>query len=112
MNTKRKLLLVTVALSLTLSPSLIAKDTVQIMEIKLANLAIDISKNKVLLCQREQKLNNLRLKALTAHDNKQAINIKLAEVETSLTSDKLKLYKRAMKLQEMKVALLKIKNEN
>jgi len=111
MNTKAKVLLCGVILSLAMSPHLMAKQSIEVMEIKLANLAIDISKHRVSLCEREEKLNELRLKALTAHSDKEAISIKLAEVESALTSDKLRLFKRTMKLQEMKVALLKAKNK-
>jgi cation transport regulator ChaC len=107
----KKVIIVSLFVALSSSPSLMAKETIASMELKLANLEVDISKNKVKLFQREEKLNEMKVKALDSNKvDKKAITIKLAEIESALVNDKLLLFKRELKLHEMKVALLKAKN--
>ena len=106
-----KVILVGTLITCSYTPQLMAKETIAHMEMKLANLEVDISKNKVKLFQREEKLNEMKLKALSSNKvDKKAITLKLAEVESALANDKLLLFKRELKLHEMKVALLKAKN--
>jgi len=111
-----KLLTLCIALSFALSPNLLAEQTktnleaVRVMEIKLANLEVDITKQKVILVQREEKLNEMKLKSLFSENiNKKSMKLKLAQVESALAKDKLLLSKREVKLYEMKVSLLKHK---
>ena len=114
MNTK--LLTLGVIFSLALSPNLLAAESatnmaaVQEMEVKLANLEVDITKKKVELWKRQEKLNEMKLKALQNKKiDQKNIALKLAEVESALAKDKLLLSKREVKLYEMKVSLLKHK---
>jgi hypothetical protein len=108
----KNVLIVSLFVALASTPNLMAKETIASMELKLANLEVDISKNKVELFQREEKLNEMKVKALSSDKvDKKAITIKLAEIESSLVNDKLLLFKRELKLHEMKVALLKAKNQ-
>ena len=114
MNTK--VLTLGVILSLALSPNLLAEqdniniEAVQVMEIKLANLEVDITKKKVELWKRQEKLNEMKLKSLYSDKiDKKNMALKLAQVEAALAKDKLFLSKREVKLYEMKVSLLKHK---
>jgi hypothetical protein len=106
-----KIMVLGVLLSFTFSPSLMAeKPTVEAMSLKLANLQVDITKKKLELIKREEKLNEMKVKS--QHSTKIDQNrmaLKLAEIEASLATDKLRLSQREVKLYEMKVALLKIK---
>ncbi|HFQ60725.1 MAG TPA: hypothetical protein ENK39_00300 [Epsilonproteobacteria bacterium] len=104
-----KALILGVLLSFGFSPSVLAdKPTIETMEIKLANLEVDITKKKLELIKREEKLNEMKVKS--HHSNKidkKNMALKLAEVEAALAKDKLLLSEREVKLYEMKVALLK-----
>jgi len=55
-----------VILSLALSPNLLAENTaaIQEMTIKLANLEVDITKKKVELWKRQEKLNEMKVSLL------------------------------------------------
>ena len=100
------------AVILALSPNLLAEDMakIQVMEIKLANLEVDITKKKVELWKRQEKLNEMKLKSLYSDNiDKKNMALKLAQVEAALAKDKLFLSKREVKLYEMKVSLLKHK---
>ena len=53
----------------TLSPNLLAdKPTVETMAIQLSNLQVDITKDKLVLMKREEKLNEMKVKS--HHSNK------------------------------------------
>jgi len=87
------------------------KPTFEDMTIKLSNLEVDITKQKLVLLKREEKLNEMKVKSLHSNKiDKKKMALKLAEIETSLAKDKLLVSKREVKLYEMKVALLKIRN--
>ncbi len=114
MNTK--LFTLGVALLLALSPNLLAEESttnieaVRMMEIKLANLEVDITKKKVALWKRQEKLNEMKLTSLISDEvDQKNMALKLAQVEAALAKDKLLLSKREVKLYEMKVSLLKHK---
>jgi hypothetical protein len=66
MKMSTKALALALAVILALSPNLLAEDMakVQAMEIKLANLEVDITKKKVELWKRQEKLNEMKLKSL------------------------------------------------
>jgi len=86
------------------------KPTVEGMTLKLANLKVDITKEKLALINREAKLNEMKVKSLHSNKiDKKNMALKLAEVETALAKDKLLLSAREVKLYEMNVALLKVK---
>lgn len=105
-----KALVLTVILAL--SPNVVAENMskVQVMEIKLANLEVDITKKKVALWKRQEKLNEMKLQSLINEKiDQKSMALKLAEVESALAKDKLFLSKREVKLYEMKVSLLKHK---
>jgi len=116
MKINTRVLTLGVILSLALSPNLLADEgtinmaAVQEMEIKLANLEVDITKKKVKLFQREEKLNEMKVKSLHSKKiDQKSMALKLAEVESALAKDKLLLSQREVKLYEMKVSLLKHK---
>lgn len=108
-----KPLLATVILTLTISPNLHAeKPTIESMTIKLSNLEVDITKRKLALIKREEKLNEMKVKSLHSNKiDKKNMSIKLAQIEAALAKDKQLLSEREVKLYEMKVALLKVKNQ-
>jgi len=107
-----KPLLICTLLTIAFSPNVYAKKpTVENMTIKLSNLEVDITKQKLALLKREEKLNEMKVKS--QHSNKidkKKMALKLAEIEALLAKDKLLVSEREVKLYEMKVALLKIKN--
>ncbi len=108
---KKDALKVGLVLVLMLGTNLMAKQTIQEMEIKLANLRVDISQNKVNLFQREEKMYELGVKALSSTKiDEEKMELKLAEIEFGIAEDKLLLFKRELKLHEMEVALLKAKH--
>ncbi|WP_295420358.1 hypothetical protein [Sulfurovum sp.] len=87
-------------------------EAIHAMEIKLANLEVDISKKKIQLVQREEKLNEMKVKSLSSTKiDRKNMALKLAEIESALAKDKLLLAEREVKLYEMKVALLKQKQQ-
>ena len=99
-----------VAVSFTPSVWAKSKSSIESMEIKLSNLEVDITKKKLELIKREEKLNEMKVKS--HHSNKidkKRMALKLAEVESALAKDRLLLSEREVKLYEMKVALLKVK---
>ena len=99
-----------VAVSFTPSVWAESKPSIESMEIKLSNLEVDITKKKLELIKREEKLNEMKVKS--HHSNKidkKRMALKLAEVESALAKDRLLLSEREVKLYEMKVALLKVK---
>ncbi len=103
-------------LSLAFSPSLLAKesvvnmDAVKVMELKLANLEVSITEEKVELFKRKSKLNEMKVKSLYSEDiDKKQMAQKLAEVRVALSKDELLLLQREVKLYEMKASLLKHK---
>ena len=104
-----KALILGMLLSFGLTPSAFAdKPTIETMEIKLANLEVDITKKKLELIKREEKLNEMKVKSHHSKKiDKKNMVLKLAEVEAALAKDKLLLSEREVKLYEMKVALLK-----
>ena len=101
------------AMMLSLTPSIQAdQPTVENMTMKLANLEVDITKKKLALIKREEKLNEMKVKSHhSSKIDKTNMALKLAEVEAALAKDKLLLSEREVKLYEMKVALLKVKNK-
>ena len=116
MRMSTKALAAGIILSLALGPNLLAEqnavdmNAVRAMEIKLANLEVDITKKKVKLLTRKQKLDEMKLKALTSDKiDKKGMALKLAQVESALAKDKLLLTEREVKLYEMKVSLLTYK---
>ena len=116
MKTNTKIFIFGIILALTFGSNLLAEesgeniDAVKVMEIKLANLEVSISEEKVELFKRESKLNEMKLKSLYSEEiDKKKMVHKLAEVEIALAKDKLLLSKREVKLYEMKASLLKHK---
>jgi len=107
---KKKLKICLTGLILLLGTQAYAdKPTVETMEIKLANLEVDITKKKLDLIHREDKLNEMKVKALQSSKiDKKNMALKLAEVEAALVKDRLLLTEREVKLYEMKVALIKV----
>jgi len=107
-----KTLLVWTLLVISFSSSIYAnKPTFEEMTIRLSNLEVDITKQKLALLKREAKLNEMKVKS--QHSNKidkKKMALKLAEIEALLAKDKLLVSEKEVKLYEMKVALLKIKN--
>jgi len=107
-----KALLVWTMLLMSLSSTIYAnKPTYEDMLIRLSNLEVDITKQKLKLLKREEKLNEMKVKS--QHSNKidkKKMALKLAEIEASLAKDKLLVSEREVKLYEMKVALLKVNN--
>ncbi len=111
-----KALLLGTILSLAFTPYALADkvnmNAIHTMEIKLANLEVDISKKKIQLVQREEKLNEMKVKSLSSTKiDRKNMALKLAEVESALAKDRLLLTEREVKLYEMKVALLKQKQQ-
>jgi len=104
--------IIAVLLTSVFCPNLLAdKPTIEDMTIKLSNLKVDITKKKLELIKREEKLNEMKVKSLHSNKiDKKNMALKLAEVEAALAKDKLLLSEREVKLYEMKVALLKVKN--
>jgi len=107
-----KALLIWTLLVISFSSSIYAKKlTFEDMTIRLSNLEVDITKKKLALLKREEKLNEMKVKSLHSNKiDKKKMALKLAEIETSLAKDKLLISKREVKLYEMKVALLKVNN--
>lgn len=109
-----KALLVGTLLAFTYHPDLMADkvnmDAIHTMEIKLANLEVDISSKQMELMKREVELNELKVKSLSSNKvDRKKMEIKLAEIEANLAKDKLLLSERQEKFYEMKYALAKDK---
>jgi len=109
-----KALLAGALLAFVYHPDLMADkvnmDAIHTMEIKLANLEVDISKKQMKLMKREVELNKLKVKSLSSKKvDRRKMEVKLAEIEANLAKDKLRLSEREEKFYEMKYALAKEK---
>ncbi len=114
MKSYTKVLLAGILLAFVYNPDLMADkvnmDAVHTMEIKLANLEVDISKEHMKLIKREVELNKLKVKSLSRKKvDRKKMEVKLAEIESNLAKDKLRLSEREEKFYEMKFALAKEK---
>jgi len=108
-----KILLTSTLLTILFSQNLIAKEgtvnttAVKSMELKLANLEVSITEEKVKLFEREKSLHEMKVKSLHSTNIDQSkMALKLAEIRVELSKDELLLLQREVKLHEMEVALL------